>query len=335
MTLFSLRSLLITGFWLATGTQALGLDSIEAGPNSARHSPLPPLGSNIAQADNAAPTSACPTPALSRLGQHRTQPGETLESLARRYNLIPATLIGMNPVLRQDSVPVGSLIVIPPYNGIQVNVPSGQSLQEIAAAYNVRADVLFEVNGCQTAPQVVFIPGVNGSPNPASTPKAAVGSASVPGKDPYRYPLPTLGPVLRGYGWQIDPKTGEVAFHGGVDLAATAGTQVLSSAEGTVAFAGDRGDYGNLVVVNHSSGGQTRYAQLATITVSVGQRIKQGAVLGTVGATGSAEEPQLHFEVRTNSAPGWVAQDPSSYFETLRGFKQIKSRPPQRPNSGL
>lgn len=335
MTLVFLRSLFIAGFWLATGTQTATPSTQLAWKNPPRHSPLATLGNLIAQADsNSAARSSCPSPALSRLVQHRTQTGDTPENLARRYKLIPATLIGMNPVLSQNQVPVGSLIVIPPYNGIRVEVPSGQSLQEIAATYNVRADVLFEVNGCQSAPQVVFVPGVNGSPNP-TTPDSKVALAPVPGKGPYRYPLPMLGPVLRGYGWQIEPKTGEVTFHGGVDLKATTGTQVFSAAEGTVAFAGDREDYGNLVVVNHSSGHQTRYAQLATIAVSVGAQVKQGEVLGTVGATGAAEEPHLHFEMRTNSALGWVAQNPSSSFETLRGFKQIKTMPSKRTNSGL
>ncbi len=106
----------------------------------------------------------CPQPALSRLIRHKVAPGETLENIAQQYNLIPATLMGMNPGLQNGEVAVGSEILLPPYNGIRIEVLPGQTLQQVAEKYNVRPDVLFEVNGCQAAPKVVFVPGVNWSP---------------------------------------------------------------------------------------------------------------------------------------------------------------------------
>ncbi len=264
----------------------------------------------------AAPAASdCPAPALSRLKYHVIVPGENLSILARRYNLIPATLMGLNPVLRQGKAPVGTRIVIPPYNGIQVRIPPGQRLKDVAAVYKVRSDVLFEVNGCQVSPTVVFVPGVNWSP--VATPG---GNAEVrPSGDRFdHYPLPTVVPIALGYGWQLHPVTGQVAFHSGVDLEAAAATPVRVVANGTVAFAGAQGNYGNLVVVNHTSGRQTRYAQLAKISVSVGQKIRQGTALGTVGATGLANRPHLHFEIRANSAVGWVAQDPTAYLAAMK-----------------
>ncbi|XDE63769.1 LysM peptidoglycan-binding domain-containing protein [Arthrospira platensis BEA 1257B] len=103
----------------------------------------------------------CPTPVLSRLQRHRVAPGETLETIARQYNLIAATLMGLNPSLRDGVVSVGQEILIPPYNGIQIEVEPGQTWVDVARAHNTRADVIFEVNGCQPEPRVVFIPGVN------------------------------------------------------------------------------------------------------------------------------------------------------------------------------
>ncbi len=233
--------------------------------------------------------------------------------IAQRYNLIPATLMGLNPVLRSGgNAPAGSEILIPPYNGIRVEVPSGQSWRDVAATYNVRADVLFEVNGCQTEPRVVFVPGVNWSPTqPTGTTPQPTGVLA-------GYPLATVASVITGYGWQLDSASGEVAYHSGVDLAADTGTPVLSVGDGTVAFAGEQGNYGNLVVVNHSQGLQTRYAQLNSMTVRVGQTLRRGDRLGTVGATGLASRPHLHFEVRTNSELGWVAQDPSNYIDNVQ-----------------
>jgi murein DD-endopeptidase MepM/ murein hydrolase activator NlpD len=264
-------------------------------------------GADLKQTD-----SLCPEPALSRVIRHRVAPGETLVSLARRYNLIPATLMGMNPILRNGNAPAGTEILVPPYNGVRVEVPSGRSWRDVATAYGVRADVLFEVNGCQTAPRVVFVPGVNWSPNP--TPAGSTQASQVL----RGYPLPAVVPVLTGYGWQVEPQSGQVVFSSGVDLGATAGTPVLSVGDGVVAFAESQGNYGNLVVINHNQGLQTRYAHLASISVRAGQTIAAGARIGTVGSTGQTSRPRLHFEVRSNSELGWVAQDPSAYLQNMR-----------------
>ncbi|NDJ18372.1 LysM peptidoglycan-binding domain-containing M23 family metallopeptidase [Myxacorys almedinensis] len=253
----------------------------------------------------------CPTPALSRLGRHIVASGETLESIAQKYSLVPPTLMGFNPSVRNGKVTVGAELLIPPYNGVRVEVPAGQSWRDVATKYRVRPDVLYEVNGCQKAPRVVFIPGVNWSPDGANKPIAAA-STALSG-----YPLAQKAGVLLGYGWYIPQGKGEPIFHGGLDLDAPVGTSVSAIAQGTVAFAGSQGAYGNMVVINHQKGYQTRYAQLETIGVEVGQTVTRGTSVGTVGQTGtpSSLKPHLHFEVRSNSNLGWVAEDPSSHLQ--------------------
>lgn len=259
------------------------------------------------------PDTLCPEPALSRLVNHRVVAGETIASIADQYNLIPATLIGFNPVLQGGTAPVGATLVIPPYNGVRVQAPSGSSWQDLASTYGVRADVLFEINGCVPQPGLAFIPGVNWTPtSPTATPTPTAQRSVVGG-----YPLPQTAPVITAYGWQLDPVLGEVAFHSGVDLSVDQGTAVLVAGDGVVAFVGEQGAYGNLVVVNHAQGLQTRYAQLETMTVQTGQRVRRGDRLGTVGATGNATLPHLHFEIRENSALGWVAQNPQQYVQNL------------------
>lgn len=275
----------------------------------ANPAPLPSNASGNPVVSNSSNGSrACRQPVLSRLIRHKVAPGETLESIAQQYNLIPATLMGMNTALRQGKVAVGSEILIPPYNGIRVEIPAGKTWRNVAATYKVRADVLFEVNGCQKAPKVVFVPGVNWSPEPRAV--------SVSG-DLAGYPLPRQATVALGYGWQIHPDTGKVFFHSGLDLLAAAGTEVRAVGAGTVAFAGEQGNYGNLVVVNHQGGRQSRYAQLKSVVVNAGQAVKQGDLLGTVGSTGkpTSTQPHLHFEVRYASSLGWVAEDPVSLLK--------------------
>jgi murein DD-endopeptidase MepM/ murein hydrolase activator NlpD len=246
---------------------------------------------------------------LSRLVRHRVTTGETIESIAQQYNLLPTTLMGMNPILQRGAAPVGTEIVVPPFNGIRVSVPAGSSWRDIAKQYGVRADALFEANGCETAPTVVFVPGANWSPVAAPV---AVASSPI-----NRYPLPAEASILLAYGWQVNPRTNAVEFHGGVNLATPSETSVLAVGAGTVAFAGEQSGYGRLVVINHAQGLQTRYAQLQTIAVRAGQQVESGTPIGTVGAA-NLPEAYLHFEVRSNSRLGWVAQDPGAYIQQLR-----------------
>jgi murein DD-endopeptidase MepM/ murein hydrolase activator NlpD len=261
-------------------------------------------------------SNSCPAPVLSRLSSHRVARGETLETIAEQYNLISATILGLNPNIQSGSLRVGQDLVIPPFNGIRVTVPQGQTWQEVAQAYNSRADVLFEVNGCVSAvPREVFVPGVNWFPGvqTVATPRTAEGSgnALLGG-----YPLPNRTDVVVNYGWQPAPGQDELVFNTGIALSTDANTPVLAVGNGTVAFAGEDQIYGNLVVVNHERGLQTRYANLGSVTVEVGQRIQQGATLGRVGAA-TSEESFLFFEVRLNSEMGWVAQDPQDHVPSL------------------
>ncbi|MBD2037437.1 M23 family metallopeptidase [Leptolyngbya sp. FACHB-321] len=277
-------------------------------------------------AQTASPEVSSPTcapPVLSRLVRHKVAAGETLDSIAQQYNLIPSTLMGFNPALRSGKAPLGAQILVPPYNGIRVELKPNQTWRDVAKTYNVRPDVLFELNGCQSAPRAVFVPGVNWSPVATA---AAKPTSSPPGSILNNYPLatkPSRSALLLNYGWGIQPLTGKVGFHSGIDLAATVGSPVLAVADGTVAFAGSQSAYGTLVVINHAEALQTRYAQLATLKVKVGQVVKRGQTIATVGRTGtpSTTEPHLHFEVRSRSALGWVAENPEPYV--LRAVSRL------------
>jgi len=215
-------------------------------------------------------------------------------------------------------VSVGSELQIPPYNGIVVEVPSGQNWRQVAAKYKVRPDAMFEINGCQANPKIVFVPGLNWLPNRPQT--ASIIPANSDTQSPVNisgYPLQEAANVALAYGWQINPQNGEVFFHSGVDLLAAVGSPVQAIAPGNVVFAQEQGSYGNLVIINHGGGMQSRYAHLGSINVKVGQQVNGGDVLGTVGTTGqpAAKEPHLHFEMRSSSSQGWVAQDPKGYLK--------------------
>jgi murein DD-endopeptidase MepM/ murein hydrolase activator NlpD len=131
-------------------------------------------------------------------------------------------------------------------------------------------------------------------PPPATMPAAAPSpsgteSASAP-----------KGPVTSAFGWRRDPFTGATQFHSGVDIGLAYGTPVRAAAGGQVVFAGPRGGYGNVVVVEQPSGQQMRYAHLSAQTVHAGDTVETGQVIGQVGDTGRATGAHLHFEVLEN-----------------------------------
>ena len=252
---------------------------------------------------------------FSRLRSHRVAAGDTVESIANRYGLVTQTILSFNANLNQGSPNPGTELLVPPVNGVILQTPEGTTWAELARRYGIRADILFELNGCQSPSEVVFLPGINWTS--ARTPQRFESAID-------HYPLPQIAEVLLGYGFYGDPGTNQ--FHSGLDLAAPLGTKVLAAGSGVVAFAGEQGVWGNLVVINHAGGQQSRYAHLGTITVTTGQEVRSGLAIGTVGASGNphSANPHLHFEVRINSPAGALAQDPELYLSPLKSSLENK-----------
>lgn len=108
--------------------------------------------------------------------------------------------------------------------------------------------------------------------------------------------------VTCAYGWRIHPIWGDKRFHSGVDLAANQGDPIYAIASGTVTSASYSDAYGYNVSISHGSGYGSMYAHMTSYTVSAGQYVSQGEVIGYVGSTGWSTGPHLHFEIYVNGS---------------------------------
>lgn len=125
------------------------------------------------------------------------------------------------------------------------------------------------------------------------------------------YPLPGHYRITSPYGGRIHPITGVWSNHGGTDIAAPNGTNILSSNDGVVIFAGYHYSYGNYIIVDHGGGIATLYAHCSRLLAYEGQAVSKGDPIALVGSTGESTGNHLHYEVRVNG----VRKNPMDYLK--------------------
>jgi murein DD-endopeptidase MepM/ murein hydrolase activator NlpD len=123
--------------------------------------------------------------------------------------------------------------------------------------------------------------------------------------------------LTAGYGYRNSPFTGQREMHEGIDVAAPPGTPIVATADGVVSFEGPLSAFGNVVFINHGHGFTTFYAHNSRNRVREGQLVKRGEVIASVGATGRATGPHVHYEVQVNG----VTVNPMKYIVDQPGAK--------------
>lgn len=114
------------------------------------------------------------------------------------------------------------------------------------------------------------------------------------------WPIPGYSNITSKFGMRIHPIYKVPKMHTGIDVGAPRGAQFVAAEDGVVTLAKYNGGYGNCVMINHGNGISTLYAHGTSILVTVGQEVKRGQPVLTVGSTGLSTGNHAHFEVRKN-----------------------------------
>ncbi len=222
--------------------------------------------------------------------------GDTLSQVAEMFDVTTNTIMWANDLTRSISIQAGDTLVILPIAGVRHIVKNGDTMSTIAKKYEGDTDEILSYNQLTSADELsigdtLIIPG------------GAMHQAPVRGSR--AVPVSVSGNVAASTGF-VHPAPGSVktqGIHGynAVDLASGYGAGIRAAAAGEVIVAkgsGWNGGYGNYIVVRHSSGAQTLYAHLSSLSVGVGAYVSQGEVIGGMGSTGRSTGTHLHFEVR-------------------------------------
>lgn len=201
--------------------------------------------------------------------------GDTLDSIANRYQLSVDQLVQLNPQLRTAPLIVG--------RQLKVTTDSRLRVHQL----------------------ITLKPATSGGVSWPDTPD--YGTSPIQPSGSQRWLMPARGLLTSGYGWRWG------RMHKGIDVANSVGTAIVAAQHGRVTFAGwSDGGYGYLVEISHGDGSRSLYAHQSRILVRVGEEVLQGQQIGEMGSTGRSTGPHLHFEIH---APGYGAINPMDVLQ--------------------
>ncbi len=244
---------------------------------------------------NTAPLNSAPVKAnLDNAYIHVVQSGESLYSIARKYNVSVSSIVSANAFSSADKIGVGQKIGIPGREDLiakqeKARIASATPLAIVSAPVPAPKAASTANSSAPQAKKVV---------NPVVQTQEKLQIAAI---------APVKSTQSETFRWPVSGKliTDFAASKGtGINISAAQGAPVRSSASGTVIYVGNAVEgYGNLILVKHDNGFVSAYAHLEKASVSKGDVIKSGSLIGTVGQTGSVNSPQLHFELRKGATP--------------------------------
>jgi murein DD-endopeptidase MepM/ murein hydrolase activator NlpD len=280
------------------------LPAMQAQPAIAS-APMPsPAALGSLPTNNAVPTLASATPAAPAAGgtfTHTIASGESLYTIARRYEVTTQAIVQANSLSSPDKIIVGQKVIIP---GRADLLSTKAPTTQVASTTPMTAPAPAQQTLPQAAPNALQTAA---APAPLAAPAQAAPAQPAPVQVAN---TPAAEPVMSGsdrFRWPISGRV-LVDFASskgtGINIEAAEGSPVKAAENGTVIYVGSGVEgYGNLVLIRHPNGYVSAYAHLGSMGVTKGANVSRGDTIGAAGMTGSVTKPQLHFELRKGATP--------------------------------
>jgi len=218
------------------------------------------------------------------------QPGDTFAAIARRMDVTMEALAAENHVPLPYLITVGQALRRPSPAAAPLPPGAGQSPARTPSASSAPARL--------PPPPPRPAPPLRPAPEPLPLHAREAGAP--------RLSWPTSGAIAARHGAMVAGKP-----NNGIDLAAFAGMSVHAAAAGQVLFAGTEPErFGQLIIIDHGGGWVTAYAYLGKVSVREGQHVTARQTIASIGKSGEAKKPTLHFELRRDNQP----RDPTPYL---------------------
>ena len=224
---------------------------------------------------------------------HLVKRGQAGIAIARAYGVDWSRIATLNHLEEPYTLRAGERLLLPSASEV-----AKMSLEQRAAAFRIDIDDLVTGAEPALAPKAKLAKPTKTAEKPVA-PTTPVAQPS-PEKDaaPRRFAWPVKGRILRGFG--VAPNG---ARNNGINIAAARGSQIAAAADGVVAYAGPLAGFGQLVLIRHGGGWLTAYGYADALLVTRGQAVTRGQPIGRTGVPGTADEPQVHFEIRDGRTP--------------------------------
>lgn len=290
--------------------------------------PLAPSAPSMtAPAAPAEPPPAVPVDrSANYTGSYTVKPGDSLYAIARAHKVPFTELQQVNGISNPLKVRPGVVLKVPQSGTQTAALESPMTTAAVQAP-----SPMPNTSAPATASEALNLPSTSATPTILNAAKPADTVAPVPAPSAGAAPKsdkvalatpppetavaetklrwPAQGRIIAGFGGRPDG-----THNDGINLAVPQGTEVHAAESGVVAYAGSElKGYGNLVLVRHDNGWVTAYAHNEELLVKRGDKVTRGQIIAKAGATGTVDQPQVHFELRQGSKP----VDPVPFMEKI------------------
>lgn len=285
------------------------LPTMQPQPAFASAAPMPspavlgtlPTNSSVPSLAAASPSPTLPGAAGTGF-THTIASGESLYTIARRYEVTTQAIVQANNLSSPDKIVVGQKVIIP---GRADLLATKAPTTQVASTTPITTPAPAQQTLPQAAPNAL-----QAAATPAVTPTLPQQQAAPVAQPTQVANVPAAEPAMSGSDKFRWPASGRVLVDfasskgTGINIEVPEGSAVKAAENGTVIYVGSGVEgYGNLVLIRHPNGYVSAYAHLQSMSVAKGAVVGRGDTIGAAGMTGSVTKPQLHFELRKGATP--------------------------------